>query len=246
MLAPRLFSATHRLTVRSLSSTATKLKLYSHPGTPSPDAVHMYLHEASAEDLVEVERVNVNKGANRSEEYVRTINPMGEVPALQCPSGAILTESMAICKYLDDFRTDGRGSSLVGESAEERAITEAWVARVDSKMLVPMMWAFRCGPMAKWFADRTPGYIHPEVAKPMESSARVGLQFLDASFAADGRQFLCGDRFTIADIRLYTYYKFLTAVAKSLAAGSEQPAFGEYIARVGARPSALAIKPKKK
>ena len=84
--------------MRLTTAAPTKLKLFSHPGTPSPDAVHMYLHEADAEDLVIVERVNVNKAVNRSTEYVRTINPMGEVPALQCQSGAILTESMAICK----------------------------------------------------------------------------------------------------------------------------------------------------
>ena len=100
--------------------------------------------------------------------------------------------------------------------------------------------------MAKFFADRTPGYIHPEVAKPMESSARVGFAWLDEILASDGRQFLCGDRFTIADMRLYTYYNFLTTAAKSLAASSEQAAFGEYIRRVGARPSALAIKPPKR
>ena len=71
--------------------------LHTAPGTPNPDVVHMFLHEAGAEDWVSIQKVNINKGANREAEYLK-VNPMGEVPALVLADGTVLTESLVICK----------------------------------------------------------------------------------------------------------------------------------------------------
>ena len=159
----------------------------------------MYLEEASAADSIAVEHVNIGKAANRGAEFLR-VNPMGEVPALVLPDGTCLTESMAICKYLDDVQTGGLGSDLVGKTAADRAITDAWLGRVDGKYLMPLIQAFRSGPMFKFFESRIPGYVHADIAKPMGAMAQTGLGWLDGTFS-DGRPFLGGERFTIADIR---------------------------------------------
>ena len=92
----------------------------------------------------------------------------------------------------------GKGSSLHGETSLARATTDMWCARAETKFLVPLFWSVRCGPLAKFFADRTPGYIHPEIAEPMSVAAKAGMAWLDGQLAADGRPFLCGDRFTSA------------------------------------------------
>ena len=207
---------------------------------------HMYLHEAGAADLIGIEKVNIAKGANREEGYLN-VNPMGEVPALvPADGGSVITESTVICRYIDSLRTEGVGSSLTGSSEAERAETDMWIARVDAKFLSPLMWAVRCGPLAKFFEKRTPGYIHPEVAEPMGVAAKAGLAWLDTQALA-GKPFLCGERFTIADIRLYVNYKFLTGVAKPLAATeADAPNFLAYIRRVSERESAQAILPKRK
>lgn len=204
----------------------------------------MFLHEAAIVDQVAVEKVNIGKASNRADEFIK-LNPMGEVPALAVVGGdGVVTESLVICKYLDDVRTSGMGSPLHGETALARAETDMWCARVETKFLAPLFWAVRCGPLAKFFADRTPGYVHPEVSEPMGVAAKTGMAWLDAQLAADGRSFLCGERFTIADIRLYVNFKFLTGVHKPMAAAAtEYPDFSAYIERVGARESALAIKP---
>ena len=47
---------------RAMSTLGT---LYTAPGTPSPDTVHMFLHEAGVADKVAIEKVNINKAANR-------------------------------------------------------------------------------------------------------------------------------------------------------------------------------------
>ena len=221
---------------RHLSTLGT---LYTAPGTPNPDTVHLYLHEAGANDLVTMQKVNIGKGANRDEDYLK-MNPMGEVPALALADNSMtITESVNICRYIDSMRTDGAGSPLTGEDAAQRAESEMWLARVEGKYLVPMYWTVRCGVLAKFFEKRTPGYIHPEIAAPMGIAAKTGLSWINAQLASDGRSYLCGDRFTIADIKLYTSYKFLSKTDKAQAASAEEsPAFLEYIDRISAKESA--------
>ena len=226
---------------RALSTLGT---LYTAPGTPSPDTVHMFLHEAHAVDIVSTEKVNIGKAANRSGDFAK-LNPMGEVPTLVLSDGTAFSESLVICRLIDDIRTNGMGSTLHGETVAQRAETDMWCARAETKYLTPLFWAVRCGPLAKFFADRTPGYIHTEMAEPMSIAAKAGQSWLNEQLAT--REYLCGERFTIADIRLYVNYRFLTGVAKSLVASdAEAPAFTAYIAKIAERESAKAILPPKK
>mmetsp|Transcript_20838 Transcript_20838/g.34372 ORF Transcript_20838/g.34372 Transcript_20838/m.34372 type:complete len:262 (+) Transcript_20838:65-850(+) len=245
--------ATSRLSLRAashrhLSYSGSLLgTLYSSPGTPSPDTVHFYLEEAGITERVLVEKMSIlsRSPANRSEEFLK-MNPMGEVPALRLADGKVLTESLVICRYLDAQHTGGAGSPLYGESAAERAETDIWVARTETKYLTPLIWAARCGPLAKFFENRTPGYIHTVISDPMGEAAKTGLIWLEAQLA-DGRPFLCGERFTIADIRLVVNYKFLTNVHKPMRAqADEQPAFLKYVERVAARDGAAALASKTK
>jgi len=197
----------------------------------------MYLEETNAVGTVAYEPINIMKAANRASDFLR-VNPMGEVPALVLPDSTCLTESLAICKYLDEL---AGGTPVVGTNALERAMTDAWIGRVDSKYLVPLIQAFRSGPMFKFFENRVPGYVHAEIAAPMGVAAQAGLGWLDETLS-DGRPYLGGERFTLADIRLYTYYKFVTSVFKAQVAKPEQhPHFIAYVERVGSRDSAVAI-----
>merc|ERR1712216_560037 len=100
------------------------------------------------------------------------INPLGEVPALVMPTGAVLTESIAIAKYLNEKHV---GSSVIGNTPEERAETDMWIMRIEQKVLEPMGQAFRNGPMFDFFKDRRPGYMHKELVEPMGASFYVGI-----------------------------------------------------------------------
>merc|ERR1719231_181839 len=114
---------------RFTTSAAPLGTLYSAPGTPSPDTVHFYIAEAGIAEQVPVKPVNIMKAANRADDF-KLLNPMGEVPALELADGTVLTESLVICRYLDDQRG---GSSLHGESAAARAETDMWAARAEIK-----------------------------------------------------------------------------------------------------------------
>ena len=82
---------------------------------------------------------------------------------------------------------------------------------------------------------------------PALANARAGLVFIEAMLAADARPFLCGARFSLADIRLFVLVTFFMRVDKTqrgLADGL--PHFAAWLKRVAARPSAAAIAPKAK
>ena len=226
-----------------------KLKLYTAPGTPNPNVVMMYLNEAgaSASDLVDTVPVNLAKGENREPAFM-AVNPLGEVPALVLPDGTCLSESVAIAQYIDDVHTRGEGSALCGRTAFERAETAMWIRRMDDKLLDPMGAAFRSGPMRKFFEGRRPGYVHAEVVGPSIEGALAGLQWFNAQLG-DGRRFLCGDRFTLADIRLFCVYSFFLRGDKAQSALHKERRcahFEAYITRIAERHSAQALKPKKK
>ena len=79
----------------NLRYASTLGTLHTAPGTPSPDTVHMYMHEAGIADAVAIEKVNIGKASNRSAEF-QALNPMGEVPALVTDDG-VVTESLVMC-----------------------------------------------------------------------------------------------------------------------------------------------------
>ena len=112
------------------------------------------------------------------------------------------------------------------------------------QVLEPIGSAFRNGPMFNFFKDRRPGYMHAEHVDGMKIAGQTGLKWLDEQLA--GKHFLCGDRFTLADIRMYCLYAFYTKADASQKAPAELTNFKAYIDRVASRPAAAAIKPKKK
>ena len=65
---------------------------------------------------VPVEKVNINKAANRTEDFQK-LNPMGEVPALLLDDGSVLSESLVICRYLDEAAHLGARPAPISSTA---------------------------------------------------------------------------------------------------------------------------------
>ncbi|MCC6171579.1 MAG: glutathione S-transferase N-terminal domain-containing protein, partial [Gammaproteobacteria bacterium] len=74
------------------------MKLYDNAFAPSPRRVRMF----AAEKGLEIPRVEIDiaAGANLQPGFL-AINPLGEVPVLELDDGTRLTESLAICRYLE-------------------------------------------------------------------------------------------------------------------------------------------------
>ncbi|CAE8615142.1 unnamed protein product [Polarella glacialis] len=205
------------------------MKFYSVPGTPNPDVVHMFAEEVGCTQLLDVVPLDLGKGTNRTPDFYK-VNPLGEVPALVLPSGKAISESIAIARFLDE---QIGGSSVVGKSPEERAETDMWIMRVSDKILTPIATAFQNGPWLDFFKDKRPGYIHKELRDPMAAAGKAGCTWLNGELS-DGRTFLCGDRFSLADVRFYCLYMFFTSNDKSQAPDPALTHLSAYIARIKA------------
>jgi glutathione S-transferase len=173
------------------------LKLYDSVG-PNPQVVRIFM----AEKGIEMEKVTVDimGGENREADYLQ-VNPAGQCPALETDDGTIITEITAICEYLDE-KFDG--PSLIGDTAEERAETRMWVRRIDLNIYEPTLNAFRFSDGLKMFENR----IHciPQASDDLKQAVQGKLAWLDELMA--DREFVAGDRFTLADILLYADVTF--------------------------------------
>ena len=203
------------------------MKLFNSVG-PNPKVVRMYMAERGIE--VDLQEVDLMAGENRQSDYVK-INPGGQLPALELDNGDIIAEITCICEYLDD--RDG-GSSLIGTTPEERAETRMWARRIDLGILEPLANGFRYAEGAPIFKDRMT--LIPHAAADLKALAQEKITWLDGLM--DGKEFICGDRFTLADILLFVFIEFGTQVGQPLNDANKNIA--SLYERVGSRPSAQA------
>lgn len=204
------------------------MKLYNSVG-PNPKVVRMFMAELGAE--CEQQDVDLMGGENRQSDYISNVNPAGTTPALQLDDGSIISEITAICEYLAE--KEG-GSSMIGETAEERAETRMWSRRVDLGILEPLTNGFRYSEGQPMFKDRMT--LIPEAAAPLKALAQEKITWLDGQLA--GKQFICGDRFSLADVLLFSFLEFGTQVGQPL--NEDNKNVTDWYQRVGARASAGA------
>ncbi|MFP6802836.1 MAG: glutathione S-transferase N-terminal domain-containing protein, partial [Pseudomonadales bacterium] len=181
------------------------MKLFNSVG-PNPKVVRMYMAERGIE--VDLQEIDLMAGENRQSDYLK-INPGGQLPALELDNGDIIAEIICICEYLDD--RDG-GSSLIGTTPEERAETRMWARRIDLGILEPLANGFRYAEGEPIFKDRMT--LIPHAAADLKALAQEKITWLDGLM--NGKEFVCGDRFTLADILLFVFLEFGTQVGQPL------------------------------
>lgn len=201
------------------------MKFYNSMG-PNPQIVRMYMAEKGIKmDMVEVDLM---AGENRQDAHFKR-NPSGQMPALELDDGSFISEITVICEYLEE--KDG-ASSLIGTTPEERAETRMWTRKVDLNICEPMATGFRAAEGYDIFKDRFP--VYQDVSAGMKSIGQDNLAWLEKQM--EGKDYLCGDRFSYADIHLFGWIGFLGVVGQPL-----NPDFKNltaWLARVGARESA--------
>jgi glutathione S-transferase len=203
------------------------MKLYTSIG-PNPKAVRMFMAERGIE-LPKVE-TDLMGGENRREPYLSK-NPSGQIPCLELDNGTHLAEITAICEYLDEKFP---GPSLLGKTPEERAETRMWVRRIDLNIVEPMANGFRYSEGLKLFEKRV--HCVPQAAADLKQIAQEKLAWLDGLMA--GKNYVCGDRLTLADILLFAFLEFGARVGQPL--NDELKTITTWYERMNARPSARA------
>jgi glutathione S-transferase len=196
---------------------------------PNPQVVRIF----AAERGIELPRttVDLRGGENRQPAYMAK-NPAGQLPCLELDDGFVLAEITAICEYLDEVGPAGR--TLIGATAQERAETRMWVRRIDLNILEPLANGFRFAEGLKLFAPRI--HVIPQAADDLKQIAQEKLTWLNGLIK--GREFICGNRLTLADILLYCFVEFGARVGQPI-----NPANANIVAhhaRMKARPSSAA------
>ncbi len=199
------------------------MKFYNSIG-PNPRAVRMFLAEKGLN--VPLVEVDLMKAENRQDTYKQK-NQAGQMPCLELDDGSTVSEITAICEYLEETHPK---PALIGATAKERAETRMWTRRIDLNIVEPMANGFRYSQGLPLFKDRIP--TAPEAADGLKRIAQDRIMWLDKMIA--GRQWVCGDRFSYADIHLFAFLDFgkqvgqpLSPEAKTVAAiydrASERP-----------------------
>ena len=199
------------------------MKLYTGMG-PNPRVVTIAIAETGAD--VELVQVDLMAGENRQDAHLAR-NPAGQLPTLETDDGLCISEITAIAEYVDEKA----GGSLLGATAEERAETRMWARRVDLNILEPLANGFRNAEGLPLFKDRI--HVIPQAADDFKQIAQEKLAWLDGLI--EGREFICGDRFSLADILLFAFLEFGGQVGQPLDPKCER--LQAWYERVAARPS---------
>ena len=201
--------------------------LYDSIG-PNPRVVRMFMAERGIE--LPKTTIDLRGGENRQPAYLAK-NPAGQMPCLELDDGSVLGEITAICEYLDEISP---GSSLIGNTPRERAETRMWTRRIDLNIIEPMTNGFRFSQGLKLFQNRI--RCIPQAADDLKLTAQEKLAWLDGLI--QGREFVCGDRLTLADILLFCFLDFGATVGQTVK--PELTAVTGLMARMKLRPSAAA------
>lgn len=137
------------------------------------------------------ERINVIKGVAPDEQFA-SISPLGQVPALVLPEGGSMTESAAMCQLIAERFPNAGLAPQPG--APERADFLRWMAFLTSVMYPAIL---RIYYAPRYSADAN-GADGVRLAAVAETDRGFGV----IEDALEGRQWLTGERMSIADVYL--------------------------------------------
>jgi glutathione S-transferase len=115
-----------------------------------------------------------------------TITPKGYVPALRLPSGEILTENAAILQYLADNKPDTVAPKA---GTLERFRVNEWLT-------------YNTSEIHKTFSPLFNPATSEEQKKTLKEKLAAKFDFLEKHLS-DGRSYLTGEKFTIADAYVF-------------------------------------------
>jgi len=203
------------------------MKLYNeYNPAPNPRRVRMFLAEKGLS--IPLVHVPMRQGAHKSAEF-KVKNSLGQVPVLELDDGSTLTESIAICRYLEELHPV---PALFGDSAWQRAQVEMWTRRIEFVLMsrIGAVWV----NTHKFTAHL--GTQYKDFGEASRVKSIHAMHWLNEEL--QGREFIAIDRYTMADIVALTTIDFAAFIGIEMPV--ELPHLRAWHARVSARPSAAA------
>lgn len=203
------------------------MKLYVSHRAPNPRRVLFFAQEKGVLDEMDLEEVDIFAGAHREDAF-RRISPFSQLPALVLDDGRALTESRAICLYLDAVKPE---PALFGAEPHERAFVEMWDRRMELMVFGPAAMAVRHGhPAFGALENQIPAYAEASVRRLTSMFAWLNDHLTE-------RAYIAGEAFTVADITALVGLDF-AKLAKIRTPAEEFPHLARWRERVSARPAA--------
>ena len=201
------------------------MKLYDSSRAPNPRRTRIFLAEKGI--TVPIEQVDIMAMQHKTPEYA-AINPLQRMPALVLDDGTVITESIAICRYFEMLRPE---PPLFGQGAKETALVEMWNRRCEINFMANVAAVFRhLHPSMKEL--EVPQV--PEWAEANKPRVAWFLELLDRELAS--REFVAGDRYSVADITALVSVDFMKPAKLAMPEGLAN--VKRWHSAVSARPSA--------
>ena len=172
------------------------MKLYTFAPAANALRVEMFLREKELK--LETISVNVREDELFKEPY-NSMNPFNCIPFLELENGTIITETISICRYLDE---QSNSSKLFGNNTEERAIIDMWNRRIELDGFLPLLHSVR--NKTSFFKGKVVPGTRTSITQSPEIVER-GIEMFDILLNRiephlSKNKFLLGDKFSIADI----------------------------------------------
>ena len=191
-----------------------------------PRRVRIFIAEKGLS--IERREVDAAGGANMTPEFLR-LNPLGKLPVLALGDGSVITESLAICRYLEAMHPQ---PPLMGRTPQTSAHVEMWTLRMDHELSQPIALAFlHSSDFYRGRAEQV-----PEVARWSQRRALQTMGWLDRELS--DRPYIAGQEYTLADI--VAQCACVLGKAVGLRILPEMTHLSRWFAEVSARPTARA------
>lgn len=205
------------------------MKLYNenYPA-PNPRKVRVFLAEKGL--TVELVHVPMKDRAHKAADFL-TLNSLGQLPVLETDDGHFISESLAICRYLEELDP---ARPLFGTTALDKAMIEMWIKRSEFRLWAPLSQAWRNDDPRTEHVVKVRFREHGQHSRTLVTEA---MAWIDQELG-DGRQFLAGSTFSMADIVLLCGIDFAKFVNMPMPEAAVN--LRRWHAAVSARPSARA------
>ena len=190
--------------------TMSPVRLYYMPRTRSSRVLWMLEEIGGPYELTEI------AGAERRSDAHLARHPLGRVPALELEDGTVMFESAAICLQLADLHPDAGLAAPLG--SPERALVYQWVLFAMTELE---------GPLFRWLGELRDGVA------ASASQQRFGAAATALETALGDREWVLGDRFTVADVLCAS----ILDGAQSRQLLEPWPGLQDYVERGKARPA---------
>lgn len=174
------------------------MKLFVAERAPNPRRVQMFIAEKGITGIEE-EAIDLNAQAHKSEAF-RRHSPLARVPALVLDDGRVLSETRAICTYLEGLFPEPK---LMGRGATEQAFIEMADRQVEWYLMLPIAHCVR---------HTHPGLAPLEQPQFPEFGRAQAAHVLNTARWLDGelqrQPWVAGERFSIADITAFCALEF--------------------------------------